>query len=234
MFIKNTGIRFASFNGPTWYISSMLLNMLILYPLIRKLKDNFWLIAIPVFLFLGGYFFQTYGTLSNLEDWNGIVLNGTLRGTYTLLAGCICYKIALGLRKIQFSSWAKICLWMIEWGSYITAVVLMNCFSSSKMDFFIVFLFIIGISITYSENTFDGAIFKSKSFKWIGSLSYSIYISHSCWREFTSNIFPITWTFSERLICYVVLSIWSGLFIHYLSELIRAIGRFVKLKRKSI
>ena len=117
LMIKNTGIRFASFNGPTWYISAMLLNMLILYPLVRYYRKNFFLFAVPLFLYVGGYFFQTYGSISDLENWNGYILLGTLRGTFGILAGCICYSVANKIRICNKERINILSISCLEWGA---------------------------------------------------------------------------------------------------------------------
>jgi len=229
LLIKNSGIRFPSYNGPTWYLSAMLLNMLVLYPLLRKWKDTFYVIALPVLLLILGYFFQEFGTLSDLESWNGWILKGTLRGTAGLLAGCLCYKASTALSGIQWTVFSKGLFMLLEWGCYIAAIVL-SCISfASRTDYLIFFLFMVGVTITYSNISFDAYIFRSKLFPWLGSFSYSLYLGHSCWREFTENIYPREWSFKQQLTCYLVLAVWNGLLIHYLSVFLRAL-RYKKVK----
>lgn len=233
LLIKNSGIRFPSYNGPTWYISAMILNMLILYPLLRKLKDSFYVLALCLMLFILGNFYQQFGTLSNLEDWNGWVLKGTLRGTAGLLAGCLCYKASFLLSRNSYTKLGKLILSLIEWGCYLTVIVLFCKYYPSRLDYFIFLLFMIGITITYSNTSFDDKIFRSKIFRWLGAFSFSLYLGHSGWREFTYNIYPAEWVFSQRLICYLVLSVWSGLLVHYISLLLCAFknSKWPKIKR---
>lgn len=223
LMIKNSGIRLPSYNGPTWYISSMLLNMLVLYPLIRKFKDSFYIIALATMLFILGGFWQTYGTLSNLEDWNGWILKGTIRGTAGLCAGCLCYKAGMALGKNKWTAFGKTILMTIEWACYIATIILCCKYPSSRMDYLIFFLFMIGVTITWSNTSFDEILFRPRIFSWLGSFSFSLYLSHSPWREFISNIYPQEWGFKQRLIVYLVAAVWSGLFVHYLSVFFRAL-----------
>lgn len=226
--IKNSGIRFPSYNGPTWYLSSMLLNMLVLYPILRKLKDGFYIFALWFMLFVLGYFFQTFGTLSDLESWNGYILKGTLRGTVGLLAGAICYKASNYLSMNNYTKFGRAILMLFEWSCYIIAVVLSCTYAPSRLDYFIFLLFMIGITITYSNVTFDDKIFHSSFFHWLGTFSFSLYLGHSCWREFTYNIYPIEWGFRQRLICYIITAIWSGLLVHYTSDFLRTLYNIKK------
>lgn len=223
LLIKNSGIRFASYNGPTWYISAMLLSMLVLYPLIRKFKDSFYIIAVVLVLFILGNFFQEFGTFSDLEGWNGWILKGTVRGTAGLCAGCLCYKMGTELSKVKLTALGKTLLMILEWSCYIVAIILCCRYSSSTWDYFIFLLFMIGITITYANVTYDSVVFRADIFRWLGTFSYSLYLGHSSWREFTYNIYPAEWSFKQDLICFLIAAVWSGLFIHYSSIFLRAL-----------
>lgn len=225
LFIKNSGIRFPSYNGPTWYISAMLLNMLVLYPLLRRFNDSFYVMAAALMLFILGYFFQTQGTLSNLENWNGWILRGTVRGTAGLCAGCLCYKAGTALGRYSLTLPGKAVFTVIEWGGYIAVFALCCKYLSSPWDYLIFLLLMVSFTITYANISFDERIFNAGIFRWLGTYSYSLYLGHSCWREFTGNIYPQSWTFRQRLVCYLILSVWNGLLIHYLSVLLREIYR---------
>lgn len=221
LLIKNSGIRFPSYNGPTWYLSAMLLNMLVIYPLIRKLKDSFYILALILMLFILGNFFQTYGTLSDLESWNGFILKGTIRGTAGLLAGCICYKISNFLCSVEYTRLGKASFMCLEWGCYLLSITLSCIYPPSRLDYFIFLLFMVGVTITYSNISYDSVVFRSWIFHWLGIFSFSLYLGHSAWREFTYNIYPKGFSFKELLVCYLVAATWSGLMVHYISEYIR-------------
>ena len=149
--IKNSGIKEISYNGPSWYLSAMLLSMIIIYPMIKKYNNSFYYIFAPlVFLFIMGNFYQNYGSLSNLEKWNGWILNGTLRGFTDLLGGCLCYKASMKLRSYRFSNFGKIILTIIEYFMFIISIILLYYNKSSGCDFFIFLLFMIGLTITFS------------------------------------------------------------------------------------
>lgn len=217
LLIKNSGIRFPSYNGPTWYLSAMLLNMLVLYPLLKKLKDLFYVLALALMLFILGNFYQEFGTLSDLESWNGWFLKGTIRGTAGLLGGTLCYKMSALLRSNKYTNCGKICFMLIEWFSYIVAIILCCLYPPSRLDYLIFALFMVGITITCSNISFDAVVFQHEIFTWLGTFSFSLYLGHSCWREFTYNIYPNYWGFNEKLICYLIASVWSALLVHYIS-----------------
>lgn len=218
LLIKNSGIRAVSYNGVTWYLSAMILSMVIIYPLIRRLKNTFYYIIAPIsFLFIMGNLFQNYGSLSNLENWNGFMLKGTIRGFADILGGCICYKISLWISKYNFTKLGKIMLTMIEWGCYFIVICLIYSNKPSGYDFFIFLLLMIGTIITFSNVSFDSYIFQNSIFGWLGKFSFSLYLGHSYWRLYNSNIFPENYTFYDKLAMYLVLSVITSLFIMYVS-----------------
>ena len=62
--LRMTGVKTYVVNRPIWYISSMLIAMLIIYPLVRKYKNKYLYIIAPAICLLGfGYLGYTSGNL---------------------------------------------------------------------------------------------------------------------------------------------------------------------------
>lgn len=218
LLIKNSGIKAFSYNGVTWYLSAMILGMAVLYPLIRKFKDTFFCIIAPLgFLSLMGYLFQNFGSLSNLEQWNGFMMKGTIRAIADMLGGCICYFFAVKLKQYKFTPPAKFLFTALEWGCYLFSILFIFDHKSSRYDYFIFLLFMIGVTITYAQISYDSIIFKHRFFGWLGTYSLSLYLGHSYWRKYNSNIFPKHWDFNNKLTAYLILSVVTSLFIMYTS-----------------
>ena len=226
LLIKNSGIRAISYNGVTWYLSAMLLCMLVLYPLARKYRDVFLCIIAPsAFLFIMGNLFQRYGELSTLEYWEGHFMKGTVRAAGDLLGGCLCYKAACSLRRYSFTSLGKLLLTLAEWGCYGVSILYIYGHPASRYDYLILLLFMVGVTITYANVSWDKAIFRHRIFGWLGQYSLSLYLGHSCWRKYTANLFPAAWGFEPRLWAYIGLSLLTGLFILYVSLWLRRLWK---------
>lgn len=61
LLIDMSGVRSTTVIGQTWYISVMLISMLILYPLIRRYKKTFTNIIAPlIVIFIGGWLSHKY------------------------------------------------------------------------------------------------------------------------------------------------------------------------------
>ena len=235
LMIKNSGIRSVSYNGVTWYISAMLLSMTVIYPLMRKFRNTFFFVIAPtMFLFVMGALFQNYGSLSNLDNWNGYILKGTVRGFADILGGCICWKVSVWLRQYRFSALGKALLTTAEWGAYLSSIVFIYGHKPSRYDYAVFLLFMIGVTITFSRTSFDDAVFKHKIFGWLGTYSLSLYLGHSCWRKYTNHIFPQTWGFQGKFALFLIASVFTSLFIMYISIFLRKIWEYAKPVMKEL
>ena len=175
-----------------------------------------------------GNLFQNYGELSTLEYWDGHFMKGTLRATGDILGGCFCYKAGEYLRRFTFTTLGKTLFTIIEWSCYLASIAYIYAHPSSKYDYFILLLFMIGVTITYADVSLDRSLFRHKIFPWLGNYSFSLYLGHSCWRKYTGNIFPKTWQFEQRLAAYIVISMLTGLFILYASLWLRQVWTCAK------
>lgn len=71
--VDMSGVKTTFVIEQTWYISAMLMSMLILYPLIRKYKKNFTHIIAPIIvLFVGGWLAHKTGTWTCCVDGDNI------------------------------------------------------------------------------------------------------------------------------------------------------------------
>jgi len=98
--VRMTGVYTGGVDGATWYLSSMLLCMAILYPLIKRYPDymgkvGVWLIA----LLLLGYMCQTDGHPRSPGKWLGYVFKGNLRAMAELCLGIGCWHIEQNLAE---------------------------------------------------------------------------------------------------------------------------------------
>ena len=96
MFLRMTGIECSVGVGYGWYISSMLIGLLILYPVIRKWGGN-------VFLFMGALLIFGYIKIStgSLMPHMTSALGGTYAGNYMALAGLM---LGASLTAVKFKN----------------------------------------------------------------------------------------------------------------------------------
>ena len=101
LFLNDSGLMGFRANAVVWYISSMLISMLILYPLLRKYKNTFLMIMAPLItIFIYGIMYQNLQSLRAPHYWNGFVYKGLLRALAAISLGCICYLLVRFIKNI--------------------------------------------------------------------------------------------------------------------------------------
>ena len=220
LLVTETGLRLFLANSVSWYLSAMLLGMLILYPLMKKYKDTFFYIIAPVgFIFMMGITHQEFNGLASPHVWTGLFYKGMLRAVMELLLGCICFKFGTFLSKIDFNYKGKICVSIIEWGAYLIAILYMFSYGGTKYDWIILFVLGIAISLTYSETGIMNKYIRSNTFSLLGEYSFSLYLGHGFWSHKMNYLFP-NMSYFERMPIYLLISLVTGGIIMYLSKMI--------------
>lgn len=154
LFLLNmTGMVSLNLNVPAWYLSSLFIVLLVVYPLIRYNYDLFVHVIAPVFvLCVLGWMSHSTESMRGVMTWVGFLYKGTLRVAAGLILGCICFEVCRLMqnhRAVFFKY--RIQLSLIEIGGYIFTVVY-SCMKLSQQGYFIV-IFILAVSITL---TFSG------------------------------------------------------------------------------
>lgn len=237
LLIRMSGMPTQSFNGNTWYISAMLLALLIIYPLIRKNKDFFIKYIAPVTVIFGiGFITHNYRSVLVIEEWTGFVYYGLIRGIVDICIGCIAYELSKKLKDINFTKFGKIMLTFVEVFSYIGVILLLFSYGFRYYCFVLLFVLMISVSITLSDTSYSKNIFSFNIFNWLGKYSYSLYLGHGiAYSAFIGDyIFSTKFSYSETMIIYFIVSLISGLFIMYLSKLVSYVLGKCKPKIKNL
>lgn len=229
LLVDMSGIVTTYMLGQTWYISAMLISMLILYPLIIKYKKNFiYLIAPIIVLFVGGYVSHVYGELNLAYTWNGLVQEGILRALFELSLGAISYEIVEKMKKINFTRIGKVLLTLIEILG-IVIVFIIACRQSKNYDFIALGLLTISIIIAFSENTIFYKYINNKFFYYLEKLSLPIYLNHIWIKDVIVNNF-VNLTQVNQLIVIISLTIAFSIITLFVVEKLK--GRVAALMKK--
>lgn len=224
LLIKSTGLNLGSVNGVVWYISSMLLVMAILYPLLKKHKDVMLYVVLPVGALIAfGYLCQEAGTMRKPDQWLGTFTRGLPRAFAKISIGVVCYPLAQKLMKSPLSKLGKLALTGIEWAIYITFFLFMYRGQSSKRDYFYVLFLAVGVMITFSGQTIDSKWFNNKICYWLGKFSLPIYLTHAAWCKQLGILMPEGTSIKKLMITYIGISVLSAFVVYFLSMLWRKI-----------
>lgn len=196
-------------NDPVWYLSAMLILMLILYPILRKYPDMFINVIAPlVAIFFLGFLSKTYGSLIiNYSDYK-LVYPGILRAIAEISLGCISFGICSKLP--DFKRTGKLVLSIAELFCYALVFYLANITYNSRTDFIMLLLLMVGITITFSQQSIWKNLFQNKFCLYLGRLSMALFLCHYCLnRVFLTDALKLSIKplFAVYLLCCLVLSV---------------------------
>lgn len=102
MQLEMAGFKTYQVLEPTWYLSSMILSMLVLYPLALKFKRNYTLLIAPIIAIMCyGYLSLHIGKLATQSQvCAGGIYSGIFRGLGGISLGCLCYGMANKLKNM--------------------------------------------------------------------------------------------------------------------------------------
>ena len=231
LLISETGIIGYKANGVTWYLSAMLIAMLIIYPLIRKYKEIFFYVIGPlIVLFILGIAFQEFKDLRTAHAWVfGFIFKGMLRAISEITFGAIIYKMSQALRQVEFTIVSKIIFTVIEVLACSGVILYVFDHRGSKFDWYLVFALAFGVLLASSSVSYTAKIFRGRVFTWLGEYSLSLYLGHGFWSKVFNDI-PIigTMPYYQKVYVYLAVAIVTGLAIMYISKLISYIWRVRK------
>ena len=179
--LNTAGFKGTYVVGISWYLSSMFIALAILYPLTKKFKTGFTLVACPLIAALGyGILSAKYGDLAVGTSYieNTLLQTGIIRALAGCALGCLIYVINKKLQEKEFTVFAKTVFTVLELLGFALAFYLMHYLPKSRYDYLLVFvifgLLIIGISgISYTSY-----LWNPKWTRFFGTASTLIVLNH--------------------------------------------------------
>lgn len=177
-FLQMAGFQGTYINHIEWYLSAMLIGMLLIYPLLRKYYTTFTHIIAPIFSVLAlGYMAHNYGKLSGVMSWEGLCYRGTLRGVLELSLGTTCFEISRAIKAMELTKKGRLAFTAAEivlWG--MCAVLVMTTVSY-YYEIYTLLIIAAATTITFANIGFGNNIFNNKFIYYLGKLSLPIYLS---------------------------------------------------------
>ncbi len=234
LFLTQAGFGGTRANGVDWYISAMLLGMLILYPLARKYQKSFsYIIAPAIGIFILGYMAWTTQTPSGVRDSMGIAMKGMFRAVAELGLGAAMYPMVNWLRGIHFTrfgKWMMSLLELIIWGGTFGYMIFVNKKTFDMVEVLCIWLLIL-LALAHQGALAD--LFDNKLFVFLGKYSLSIYLSHIFWvryieaRYFGADYFVLLKMYLPKVII-------TSIVVYIVSELLRKYAAGVPGKIKGL
>lgn len=183
LLLKQAGFQGIMMNNQLWFLTSLIIGMFILYPLLKKYKENFIYLASPLIVVLGlGYLSQTYGARGldqAYHNWDTLWYTGTIRAIIELNIGFVIYLINQKLKHIEYTKLGQVLLTIASNGLLILVVLMTQFLDNARNYDYIMLLFIgIGITIMISEKTLELKFLSNKFVFFLEKISMPMYINH--------------------------------------------------------
>ena len=227
--LHSTGLGEVVIGSHLWYISSMLLCMLILYPLLRKNPHMMTHVVLPlVAVLILGYFCGNKMHPRDPLKWMGFTYKGNLRALAELSIGASLFPLAQRLKDVKLTKTGSILLTVAEWVCYISVLEYMRLEGASRRDYYYILVFAVAVLLSFSGQGIDANWFQGRIVAFLGKFSLSLYLSHYCWSVRVNHFLPEEFSNTQRLVIYFVVSVVTALLIMGLSSLIRRLGKTLK------
>lgn len=190
LLIQRSGLTVKDVLGVEWYISEMLIAMLIIYPICKKYYDRFARTVAPVCsILIIGYLIKTTGTLGGSTAWSVLFSKTLLRAIAEICAGVFVFEVTRNIDKLNFSKKDKWFLTIFEVVSYIMifAFIIWD-FSENLSGTFFIFV-CIAVCLSFSDVTYGKKVFNNKLVCYLGSLSLPLYLCQSLMRIVSVALF---------------------------------------------
>lgn len=168
--------------GQTWYLSAMLLSLLIAYPIAKHAKKWYVTLICPlVIITFYSYIMQTEGTVNVGNEYLGIIMSAILRGLAGTCVGSLCYQGYAHIKEHPIAH--KKTAYLLETACYLCFIALffMPASQTEADTLFFILVFTVMVIFAFSNTTpisvFLNSHFK-KLFTWLGSMSLYLYLAH--------------------------------------------------------
>lgn len=227
-----SGLNPQGLNSAVWYLSSMLIAMAILYPILRKYKNAGRLIIVPLAVILiFGYLYGEFGSLRVPFGWTGLTYRGNLRAFADLGLGVICYQLTQKFASLPLNAFAKSLLTVLKYGCFGVLIVYMYIETSALLDFFLLPVIMLAILLTFSRQTLGQGIFNNKFVTFLGRFSLPLYLSHYYWVKILKEWLPASMSVGEMTAVYLAIAFASAALVMGLSALWKKIKPFALFRK---
>lgn len=222
--LKMSGLTSISMNGVTWYISSMLLCMAILYPLIRKYPDMMKYIGLPLIVLLAlGYLGGTYDSPRDPLKWIGITKKGNIRAFGEISLGAIMYLVVKAVDKVELTRFGKVLVTVFEWSAYIILILYMYYAGAGGRDYFFLLVMAVAVGLSFSHKGIDAALFDNSVSIWLGKWSLPLYLGHTFYTYNLNKVVPESFTHDQKWVVYLACATATSFLIWGLSIVIKKV-----------
>lgn len=233
--LKMTGIYDGGLDGVMWYISSMLICMTILYPLLRKFPHMMRKIWCPFFaLMLLGMMCILDGHPRNPTKVYSIIYKGNIRAFAEICIGIWSFDIVRKIKNINWSGLARVIFEIVQLTGYLMAIVYMYMEKPGRDDYFFLMILSISVILSFAQVGILSEVYNNRFSMILGRFSAAMYFSHLYYAQNLNLILSDSLTKQQKTVIYVVCSLVTALVVEALAFLYKKVSPNFKRGLKAI
>ena len=167
-----------------WYISAMLIVMLVIYPLVRRVGRNYTMVVAPfcAIMLMGFVYNIGGGSYKETVALVGFAPQGLVRAFIGINWGCVAYELSRHLKDLDLTNLARALLT----AAVACLLAIYFCvmeFGEDKDSYSMVLLLPALIGILFSGKMAGSGIFDNRASSYLGRASTYIYLYHAALRR---------------------------------------------------
>lgn len=185
-FLQRSGLYTEGFIGVSFYLSSMLIAMAVIYPFLRRFYFSYtrWFGPVAGCLIIGTMIYYT-GSLGGAADWFGFTYKTNIRAFAEISMGTGCFELARFLKDKKYSDAQRVILSLVSALCYLSAFVF-ACFNVDRsFGGQVLYLLCIAVTISFSEIGIVGykGWLQKPLFGFLGAISLPFFLSQNIFRK---------------------------------------------------
>ena len=233
--LKMTGIYYGGLDGVMWYISSMLICMTILYPLLRRFPHMMRKIWCPflALMFLGMMCILD-GHPRNPTKVYSIIYKGNIRAFAEICIGIWSYDIVRKIKSVNWSKLAGFISEILQLAGYGMAIIYMYSDKPGKDDYFFLMVLSISVILSFAQVGILSDAFNNRFSMILGRFSAAMYFSHLYYAQNLNLILEDSLSKQEKTLIYIACSFVTALVVEALAFLYKKVSPNFKRGLKAI
>ena len=218
-FLRASGIKTYGLVRATWYLSAMFISMLALYPLLRRLKDQFTHILAPLItIFFLGFLSQKFGNLDQYVNHYAFIFTGVMRALAEISLGCICYAVCEKLRTMNLTLFARILITLTQIAGYGAVLYWATDLPMKQFDFVMVAFLAVSITLSFSGQGILVPLFHGSFFTLLGKLSMVIYLNHMWIKDLLAKLLPKSMGYVKLILIFICCTILVSVTVLFIEK----------------
>lgn len=228
-FLKMSGLSMSAkdYNSATWYISSMLIGLVLVYPQLVRYGAHAFLLAVGVLIC--GFLCAYHGSLDRVYTYLGVTYEGNLRAVGELLIGATIYPLAQYLKSMRPTFLCSVLATLLKCCG-VACIVYIASLDNTEKHGIALCAAVMVLVLVVSGYGIDKRLYDNKLCLFLGALSLPFYLGHYTITTQMGALLPVSNAPAELVLPVAfVYSLISALLIMWLGTLIRKLGQKLRM-----